>query len=76
MRLARQADSRAVLRGHRPSYREALLYLRDHLAVKCPSGLATAVRARRPNSFWNITNTRYMSAPARPAQPDRRTIRT
>ena len=42
-----QADSSAVLRGHRPSYREALLYLRDHLSVKCPGGLATAVRALR-----------------------------
>ncbi|KAK9822234.1 hypothetical protein WJX81_003153 [Elliptochloris bilobata] len=35
------ADSSAVLRGHRPSYREALLYLRDHLSIKCPGGLAT-----------------------------------
>ncbi|KAK9810268.1 hypothetical protein WJX72_007661 [[Myrmecia] bisecta] len=36
------ADSAATLRGHRPSYREALLTVRDRLEIKCPGGLATA----------------------------------
>ena len=40
-----------MIRGHRPSYREALLYLRDHLSVKCPGGLATAVRALLPQAL-------------------------
>ena len=36
-----QADSGAMLRGYRPSYREALLRVRDRLHVPCPGGLAT-----------------------------------
>lgn len=40
-----------MIRGHRPSYREALLYLRDHLSVKCPGGLATAVPALIPQAL-------------------------
>lgn len=36
-----QADPQATLRGHRPSYRETLLAVRDRLCVQCPGGLAT-----------------------------------
>ncbi len=36
-----QADSAATLRGRRPSYREALLAIRDRLEVQCPGTLAT-----------------------------------
>lgn len=36
-----QADSTATLRGRRPSYREALLAVRERLEVQCPCGLAT-----------------------------------
>ena len=36
-----QADSSATLRGRRPSYREALLAIRDRLEVQCPGTLAT-----------------------------------
>ena len=36
-----QADSSATLRGRRPSYREALLAVRDRLEVQCPGTLAT-----------------------------------
>ena len=42
-----QASSGAVLRGYRPSYREALQYIRMRLDIRCPSGLATEVRTRR-----------------------------
>ncbi|CAL5227452.1 g10419 [Coccomyxa viridis] len=35
------ADSGAMLRGYRPSYRETLLCIRDRLEVHCPSGLDT-----------------------------------
>ncbi len=38
-----QADSGAMLRGYRPSYRETLLCIRDRLEVHCPSGLDTQV---------------------------------
>ena len=30
-----------MLRGYRPSYREALLCIRGRLEVQCPSGLET-----------------------------------
>ena len=36
-----QADSAATLKGQRPSYREALLCVRDRLRISCPGGLAT-----------------------------------
>eukprot|EP00879_Flechtneria_rotunda_P004778 GHRR01005048.1.p1 GENE.GHRR01005048.1~~GHRR01005048.1.p1 ORF type:complete len:394 (+),score=129.56 GHRR01005048.1:100-1281(+) len=35
------ADSTATLRGKRPSYREALLLIRDRLEVQCSSNLST-----------------------------------
>ena len=38
-----QASTHSVLRGHRPSYREALLAVRDRLQVKCPGGLSLEV---------------------------------
>eukprot|EP00884_Botryococcus_braunii_P020484 jgi/Botrbrau1/7119/Bobra.0165s0135.2 len=36
------ADAVATLRGYRPTYREALGYVRDRLAIKCDSSLDTA----------------------------------
>lgn len=36
-----QADATATLKGQRPSYRQALLCVRDRLQISCPGGLAT-----------------------------------
>ncbi|KAK9803232.1 hypothetical protein WJX73_007926 [Symbiochloris irregularis] len=36
------ATAGAMLKGHRPSYRESLLQVRERLSIKCPSGLRTA----------------------------------
>ena len=30
-----------MLKGHRPSYRESLMQVRERLAIKCPSSLRT-----------------------------------
>ena len=39
-----QASTQSVIRGHRPSYRDALLAVRDRLQVNCPRGLSLEVR--------------------------------
>ena len=39
-----QASTQSLVRGHRPSYRDALLAVRDRLQVDCPAGLSLEVR--------------------------------
>ena len=34
-----------MIKGHRPSYRESLLQVRERLSIDCPTGLRTPVGA-------------------------------